>query len=263
VGKALTDAGAGVNSDLIAAMEWAALPADTSPTGCSVGAQVVNMSLGSEAQDVDRPGSSRTAWRCSMGRSSWRPPATAAPSRAACSRRRARPRRCSRSVRRRRTTTSSTTTRSRASRAPAGRTTRRHRTRPCTRAATASPARRRPPRSHRSPRAALPPSGSRPDVVAPGYNIVSAQAVAGTAIAIPGRQPRHTCRPLLRDGVGTSMATPAASEGRRRSSSPPTALASPRGRAAHRARPRPGARIRARARGAHEYWRRPTSTRRA
>ena len=29
VGKVLTDAGAGVNSDLIAAMEWAAMPADS------------------------------------------------------------------------------------------------------------------------------------------------------------------------------------------------------------------------------------------
>ena len=52
VGKVLTDAGAGINSDLIAAMEWAAMPADSSPTGCSIGADIVNLSLGSEA----RPG---------------------------------------------------------------------------------------------------------------------------------------------------------------------------------------------------------------
>jgi subtilisin family serine protease len=50
VGKALTDAGAGVNSDLIGAMEWAAMPEDTSLTGCSIGADIVNMSLGSEAR---------------------------------------------------------------------------------------------------------------------------------------------------------------------------------------------------------------------
>jgi uncharacterized repeat protein (TIGR01451 family) len=50
VGKVLTDAGAGLNSDLLAAMEWAATPAGSS--SCSVGAHVVNLSLGSES----RPG---------------------------------------------------------------------------------------------------------------------------------------------------------------------------------------------------------------
>ena len=50
VGKVLTDAGAGINSDLIAAMEWAAMPADLTPTGCSIGADIVNLSLGSEAR---------------------------------------------------------------------------------------------------------------------------------------------------------------------------------------------------------------------
>jgi subtilisin family serine protease len=48
VGKVLTDAGAGLNSDLLAAMEWAATPAGSS--SCSVGAQVVNLSLGSEVR---------------------------------------------------------------------------------------------------------------------------------------------------------------------------------------------------------------------
>ncbi|HTK45660.1 MAG TPA: S8 family serine peptidase, partial [Patescibacteria group bacterium] len=52
VAKVLTDAGAGINSDLIAAMEWAATPAAQAPLGCGVGAQIVNMSLGSEV----RPG---------------------------------------------------------------------------------------------------------------------------------------------------------------------------------------------------------------
>ena len=50
VGKVLTDAGAGVNSDLIAALEWAAMPAETGPTGCAVGADIVNLSLGSESR---------------------------------------------------------------------------------------------------------------------------------------------------------------------------------------------------------------------
>jgi subtilisin family serine protease len=48
VGKVLTDAGAGLNSDLLAAMEWAAMPEDSSP--CAVGAHVVNLSLGSESR---------------------------------------------------------------------------------------------------------------------------------------------------------------------------------------------------------------------
>ncbi|HEU0248887.1 MAG TPA: S8 family serine peptidase [Gaiellaceae bacterium] len=50
VGKVLTDAGAGLNSDLLAAMEWAATPAGLS--SCSIGAHVVNLSLGSESRPV-------------------------------------------------------------------------------------------------------------------------------------------------------------------------------------------------------------------
>ena len=50
VAKVLTDAGAGINSDLIAAMEWAATPASQAPLGCGAGAQIVNLSLGSEAR---------------------------------------------------------------------------------------------------------------------------------------------------------------------------------------------------------------------
>lgn len=48
VAKVLTDAGAGLNSDLVAAMEWAAMPAD--PANCAIGAEIVNLSLGSEAR---------------------------------------------------------------------------------------------------------------------------------------------------------------------------------------------------------------------
>jgi subtilisin family serine protease len=50
VGKVLTDAGAGLNSDLLGALEWAAMPEGSSP--CSIGAHVVNLSIGSES----RPG---------------------------------------------------------------------------------------------------------------------------------------------------------------------------------------------------------------
>ena len=51
VAKVLTDAGAGINSDLIAAMEWAAMPDAHDATGCGgIGADIVNMSLGSEAR---------------------------------------------------------------------------------------------------------------------------------------------------------------------------------------------------------------------
>jgi subtilisin family serine protease len=51
VAKVLTDAGAGVNSDLVAALEWAAMPVGTgSPTCPAIGADVINLSLGSEAR---------------------------------------------------------------------------------------------------------------------------------------------------------------------------------------------------------------------
>jgi subtilisin family serine protease len=49
--KVMTDAGTGINSDLIAAMEWASMPVGRGDPDCpSIGAQVVNMSLGSEAR---------------------------------------------------------------------------------------------------------------------------------------------------------------------------------------------------------------------
>ena len=48
MGKVLTDAGAGLNSDLIAALEWAAMP--PAPGRCAVGADIVNLSLGSESR---------------------------------------------------------------------------------------------------------------------------------------------------------------------------------------------------------------------
>ena len=50
VGKVMTDAGAGLNSDLLAALEWAATPAGSSP--CSIGAHVVNLSLATDSRPV-------------------------------------------------------------------------------------------------------------------------------------------------------------------------------------------------------------------
>ncbi len=51
--KVITDAGTGLNSDLLTAMEWAAMPAGTGPLTCpSIGADIVNLSLGSEARPL-------------------------------------------------------------------------------------------------------------------------------------------------------------------------------------------------------------------
>jgi subtilisin family serine protease len=50
VGKVMTDAGAGINSDLVVAMEAMALPED--PGNCQFGADIVNMSLGSESRPL-------------------------------------------------------------------------------------------------------------------------------------------------------------------------------------------------------------------
>lgn len=53
IGKVLTDAGAGINSDLIAAFEWAAMPVGSGDPLCpAVGANIVNTSLGSEARPL-------------------------------------------------------------------------------------------------------------------------------------------------------------------------------------------------------------------
>jgi uncharacterized repeat protein (TIGR01451 family) len=53
IGKALTDAGAGLNSDLVTAMEWAAMDLGEPVDGClgltARGADIVNMSVGSQA----------------------------------------------------------------------------------------------------------------------------------------------------------------------------------------------------------------------
>lgn len=48
VGKVLSDAGIGLNSDLIAALEWAAMPVGS--RACAIGAHVVNLSLGSDSR---------------------------------------------------------------------------------------------------------------------------------------------------------------------------------------------------------------------
>ncbi|MBA2570720.1 MAG: S8 family serine peptidase [Chloroflexi bacterium] len=55
VAKVLTDAGAGINSDLIAAIEWAAMPEGSSEGSVAcppVGAHIINTSLGSESRPL-------------------------------------------------------------------------------------------------------------------------------------------------------------------------------------------------------------------
>ena len=150
------------------------------PSACAIGAHVVNLSLGSESRpsrlntgsDVDLvslmlnrlAGPLRDAVR-RRGREQ------RAVHRQRRSRRRARPRRRSASARRRRTTTSTTTTRCPATRAPAGGTRRGGERLRAGVGDAAAVAQRRSRRAAR--RATL---WLRPDVAAPGYNIVSAQA---------------------------------------------------------------------------------------
>jgi len=219
VGKTLTDAGAGVNSDLIAAMEWAAMPADTSPTGCSVGAQVVNMSLGSEARpnrlnsesDVDfvglvanrlavrygtlfvgaagnsgpfegsvleAPGAASQVLSVGATAKDWDVIHDDTLSGEPCAGWAHDP-------------------------SPADATAK-----PCGDrfAGTTAP-------TSLSSLSSRGPSAEwlRPDVVAPGYNIVSAQAAAGTAIASQDVNPGTRADPLYATASGTSMATPAVS----------------------------------------------------
>jgi subtilisin family serine protease len=219
VGKALTDAGAGLNSDLIAAMEWAAMPADASPTGCSVGAHVVNMSVGSEARpnrlnsdsDVDmvsyvlnqlavRYGTLFVGAAGNSGPfvgSVLEAPGSAAQALGVGA-----------AAKDYDVTNDDTLSGE-----------------PCagwahdpsngTGAATACGDRfagQTPPPSL-SVISSRGPSGDlllRPDVVAPGYNIVSAQAVLGTALAGQDINPKTRLDPLYATATGTSMATPAA-----------------------------------------------------
>jgi subtilisin family serine protease len=111
VGKALTDAGAGVNSDLLAALEWAAMPIGSDP--CAAGAHIVNLSLGSEVRpdrinsdhDVDLISDMLNNLAVRYGPCSWPPRGTVARSSAASWRHPAPPRRRSRSRPRPRTTT--------------------------------------------------------------------------------------------------------------------------------------------------------------
>ena len=49
----------------------------------------------------------------------------------------------------------------------------------------------------------------KPDVTAPGYNIVSAQAASGTGMAAADLSPNTRTDPLYATTSGTSMATPA------------------------------------------------------
>ena len=179
------------------------MPAD--PSGCSIGAQVVDMSLGSEARptrlntdsDVDLVGRCSTGSPSATGRCSWRPPATAARSSAASSRRLGPPHRHCRSPPQPRTGMSTTTTRNRATRVRAG-AIRPRRPAPATTAA-AAPGDQPPSISSFSSRG---PSGDiwlRPDVSAPGYNIVSAQAATGLDPGSERPEPRDAHRPAVHD----------------------------------------------------------------
>ena len=119
-------------------------------------------------------------------------------------------------------------------------------------------------RSRRSPRAG--PSGDvwlRPDLVAPGYNIVSAQAAPGAAIAqndsTRTRVPTRSTRRLR-----ARRWRPPAASGASALLLPPTAPRIGSGRVgASGCRRSAGACVRAGPRRADEHGRRPTSTRRA
>ena len=220
IGKSLTDAGAGVNSDLIGAMEWAAMPADSTPGSCSVGAHIVNMSVGSEARpnrlnsdsDVDmveyvlnrlavRYG---TLFVGSSGNSGpyigsvLEAPGSAAQALSVGA-----------SIKDYDVTHDDTL---------AGEWCAGWAHDPGTDTGEAKPcgelfAGQIPPPSL-SPISSRGPSGDlllRPDVVAPGYNIVAAQASAGTVVAGQDVNPGTRLDPLYATVSGTSMAAPAAS----------------------------------------------------
>lgn len=211
VGKVLTDAGAGINSDLVAAMEWAAMPEDR--LNCAIGADIVNLSLGSEARptrlnsdgDVDMvswalnrlavqygtlfvaaagnsgpyigsvleaPGSAAQALSVAATAKDW-------------------------DVNRDDTASGDTCA---GWRHPGG---------PATNDCSAGEGDQPPSVSAFSSRG---PSGDlwlRPDLAAPGYNIVSAQSTTGAPIAQNDLNRNTRTDPLYATATGTSMAAPA------------------------------------------------------
>jgi subtilisin family serine protease len=211
VGNVLTDAGAGINSDLIAAMEWAAMPADASPTGCSIGADIVNLSLGSEARpgrlnsdsDVDlvsivlnrlavRYGTLFTAAAGNSGPfigSVLEAPGSAAQALSVAA--------TAKDWDHNPADTASGDTCAGYRHPGAGAT------------CAAGPGDQGPSLSSFSSRG---PSGDvwlRPDLAAPGYNLVSAQASAGAALAQNDLNRGTRSDPLYATATGTSMAAPA------------------------------------------------------
>lgn len=219
VGKALTDAGAGLNSDLLAALEWAALPAAPPsaerPCG-SVGADVVNLSLGSEARpDRLNSGSDRDLVSLTLNRLAVRygtlfvaaagnsgpfvgsvleAPGSAAQALSVAAAAKDFDLNDDR-------TQSGDTCAGWSHDPPSGGPL----AQPCAgRAATQPPS-----ISSFSSRG---PSGDvwlRPDLAAPGYNIVSAQAAGGAALATNDANLGTRADPLYATATGTSMAAPA------------------------------------------------------
>ena len=215
IGKVFTDAGAGLNSDLIAAMEWAAMPAD--PAGCSIGAQVVNMSLGSEARptrlntdaDVDLVGQMLdrltvrygTLFVVSAGNSGpyigsiLEAPGTAAQALSVAATAK------DWDVNHDDTQSGDTCAGWRHPASPSG----------AANDCGGGPGDQPPSISAFSSRG---PSGDlwlRPDVAAPGYNIVSAQAATGVVLAQNDLNRGTRDDPLYSTATGTSMAAPATS----------------------------------------------------
>lgn len=211
VGKILTDAGAGLNSDLVAAMEWAAMPAD--PAGCAIGADIVNMSIGSEARptrlnsdsDVDfvslvlnrlavRYGTLFVAAAGNSGPfvgSALEAPGSAAQALSVAATAK------DYDVNHDDTLSGDSC---------AGW---RHPPSAATNDCSAGDGNQPPSLSSFSSRG---PSGDlwlRPDLAAPGYNIVSAQASTGTALAQNDLNRNTRNDPLYATATGTSMATPA------------------------------------------------------
>ena len=203
----MRDDGSGVNSDLLAALEWAATPAGSSP--CSIGAHVVNLSLATESRparlntnsDIDLVSLmvNRLAVRYGtlfVG--------AAANSQFIGS--------VHESPRRRRAG---------AQRRRVGQGLRREpRRHPLRRRVRGLPAggerlQRRPRLAAGVAQRVLGPRAdgrrvAEPDLTAPGYNIVSAQAPTGHGVALADLSPNTRRDPLYASISGTSMATPAA-----------------------------------------------------
>jgi subtilisin family serine protease len=216
VAKVLTDAGAGINSDLIAAMEWAALPDTGDVTGCAgIGADIVNLSLGSEARpdrlnsgsDVDMVSVFLNALAVKYGTlfvaaagnsgpfvgSDLEAPGSAAQALSVAA--------TSKDYDLNHDDTQSGDTCSGWQHPPAT-----NEDDDCSGGVGTQP-------SSVAAFSGRGPSGDvwlRPDVAAPGYNIVSAQAASGAAISQNDMNSGTRTDPLYATASGTSMATPAA-----------------------------------------------------